>query len=69
MHDHVYKIIELAGSSPDGIEKAISNAVAKAADSVRDMRWFEVREVRGHIDGAKVAHYQVVVRVGFTLEG
>lgn len=68
MSDHVYKIVEIAGSSPDSIEGAISNAVAKASASLRELRWFEVVETRGHIEGGKVGHYQVKLKVAFTLE-
>ncbi len=66
--DHVYKIVELVGSSTEGIEEAIDNAIDTADDSVRNMRWFEVEETRGHIEDGEVAHYQVMVRVGFTLD-
>lgn len=70
MSDHVYKKIELVGSSPDGIEAAVENAIARAGKTVRNMRWFEVTETRGHIgDDGKIAHWQVTVKVGFTLEG
>jgi flavin-binding protein dodecin len=68
MSDHVYKIIELTGSSPKGIEDAIKNAVAKAAQSIRNMRWMEVIDTRGHLDNGKIAHWQVTIKVGFTLE-
>jgi flavin-binding protein dodecin len=68
MSEHVYKIIELAGSSTRGFEAAVANAVAKASESVRNLRWFEVTETRGHIDNGAIAHWQVVVRIGFTLE-
>lgn len=68
MSDHIYKIIEIAGSSPDGIEGAIQNAVAKASDSLHNLRWFQVMDTRGHIEGGRVSHYQVVIKVGFTLE-
>lgn len=68
MSDHVYKIVELVGSSADGIEPAINNALDKAGDSVRNMRWFEVEETRGHIEEGSVAHYQVKIKVGFTLD-
>jgi flavin-binding protein dodecin len=68
MDDHVYKIIELAGSSKDSIEGAIQNAVAKAADSLHHLRWFQVTETRGQIESGKVAHYQVIIKVGFTIE-
>lgn len=68
MQDHVYKILELVGSSEDSIEEAIENAVARASKTVRNMRWFEVTNTRGYIDNDKIAHYQVTIRVGFTLE-
>jgi flavin-binding protein dodecin len=68
MSNHVYKVIELAGSSPDGVQSAIENAIAKAAESIRNLRWFEVIETRGQIDGGKIAHWQVVLKVGFTIE-
>ncbi|MBK9130775.1 MAG: dodecin domain-containing protein [Gammaproteobacteria bacterium] len=68
MSNHVYKLIELTGSSPDGIEPAIENAIARAAKTVRNMRWFEVTGTRGQIENGKVAHYQVTLKVGFTLE-
>lgn len=68
MSEHVYKVIQLVGSSPDGIEPAIDNAIDKAADSVEHLRWFEVEETRGHLEDGEVAHYQVVLRVGFTLD-
>ncbi|WP_261817699.1 dodecin [Vibrio gallicus] len=67
MPNHTYKMTELVGSSPTGIEDAINNAVDKASHSVHNMRWFEMTEVRGHIDAGKVAHWQVTVKVGFTL--
>lgn len=65
---HVYKSIELTGSSPKSIEDAIDGAIAKASKSVRNMHWFQVVETRGHIAEGKVAHYQVTLKVGFTLE-
>lgn len=68
MTDHVYKTIELTGSSTSSSDDAVRRAIAKAAKTVRGMRWFEVTECRGHIDGDKVAHWQVTVKVGFTLE-
>ncbi|MBW7850608.1 MAG: dodecin domain-containing protein [Rhodospirillales bacterium] len=68
MADHVYKIVELAGSSETSIEDAIQVAVTKASKSLRNLRWFEVRETRGHIEGGRVAHFQVVLRVGFTVD-
>jgi flavin-binding protein dodecin len=68
MDDHIYKIIELAGSSATSIEDAIQNAISRASQSVHGLRWFEVIETRGHIDNGRVAHYQVVIKVGFTVE-
>lgn len=68
MKDHVYKKIELTGSSEKGIEDAIARAVARASETVRNMRWFEVMETRGHIENGRVAHYQVTIKVGFTLD-
>jgi dodecin len=69
MSDSIYKVIELVGSSPTSIEDAIEGAIARAATTVRDIRWFEVLETRGHVEDGKVAHYQVTLKVGFTLDG
>ena len=68
MSDHVYKSIEITGSSPKGIEEAIANAVAKASQSLHNLRWFQVTDTRGEIEGTKVAHWQVTMKVGFTLD-
>ena len=68
MSEHVYKLIELVGSSTVSIEDAIQNAVNRASKTVRNMRWFQVLETRGHIDNGKVAHYQVTLKIGFTLD-
>lgn len=68
MANHVYKTIEITGSSPEGVEPAIRNAVAKAAATLHNLRWFQVVETRGEIDGGKVAHWQVTMKVGFTLD-
>jgi flavin-binding protein dodecin len=68
MSDHVYKTIELTGSSPDSVESAVANAISRAGDTVRNIRWFEVTQVRGHVEGGKIAHWQVTMKVGFTLE-
>jgi dodecin len=68
MQDHVYKMIELAGSSATSIEDAIQSAITRAAKTLHDLRWFEVVETRGHIENGRVVHYQVVVKVGFTVE-
>jgi flavin-binding protein dodecin len=68
MSEHVYKTVELVGSSTRGMEDAVQRAIAKAAETVRNLRWFEVVDTRGHIEGGKVAHWQVTLKVGFTLE-
>lgn len=68
MNAHIYKKVELAGSSTESSDQAIENALAKAADSIRNMEWFEVQETRGHIVDGKVAHWQVVLKVGFRLD-
>jgi flavin-binding protein dodecin len=68
MSDHVYKTIEITGSSPDGVTQAIDRAVTKASESLRGLDWFEVTEIRGHIEEGTVAHYQVTLKVGFRLE-
>lgn len=68
MTDHVYKIIEMAGSSSTSSDDAIQQAIAKAAKTVRNLDWFEVVETRGHIVDGKVAHYQVKVKIGFRLD-
>ncbi len=65
---HVYKIVELVGSSPNSIEDAIKSAIARAHQTLRNLRWFEVVETRGHIENGEVHHYQVTLKVGFTLE-
>lgn len=67
--DHVYKILELVGSSETSIEDAIKNAISRASKTVREMKWFEVVQTRGHIESGAVRHYQVTLRVGFTLDG
>lgn len=68
MSDHVYKHIELTGSSDKSIEQAVNNALARAAKTIHNMRWFQVRDTRGHIEDGKVSHWQVTVEVGFTLD-
>jgi dodecin len=68
MPDHVYKTIELVGSSTRGVEDAVQKAISKAAETVRNLRWFEVLDTRGHIEKGRVAHWQVTMKIGFTLE-
>jgi len=69
MSSHVYKYVELVGSSPVSIDDAIRNAIETAARTVRHIDWFEVLETRGHVANGKVAHFQVTLKVGFRLEG
>jgi flavin-binding protein dodecin len=68
MSDHVYKKIELAGTSATGIDDAVSMAVARASESLHNLRWFEVTEIRGDVENGKVKHWQVSLKVGFTLD-
>lgn len=68
MSDHVYKVVELVGSSPDSIEDAVRKAISRASETLHNLKWFEVVETRGYIDDNKVAWWQVKVKVGFTLE-
>lgn len=68
MSDHIYKIIELTGSSRDGLQQAITSAVQRAAATIHHMRWFEVTNIRGDIDQDSIQYWQVTVKIGFTLE-
>jgi flavin-binding protein dodecin len=68
MKDHTYKLIELVGTSPSSIEEAVNNAVLRAGQTVKNMRWFEVTETRGCIEENKVAHWQVTLKIGFTID-
>jgi flavin-binding protein dodecin len=68
MSSNVYKIVELVGSSPEGIEDAIHNAITTAGNSLRHIGWFEVLETRGHVQDGRIMHYQVTLKVGFTIE-
>ena len=68
MPDHVYKKIEIVGSSSNGFEEAVQNALERAKKTLRNMRWFEVTEVRGYVDDDKVGDWQVTLKIGFTLE-
>ena len=68
MAEHVYKKVEIVGSSPHGFEDAVQNALGRAKKTVRNMRWFEVVETRGYIDDGKIAHWQVTLKIGFTLD-
>ncbi|KLK92534.1 dodecin flavoprotein [Microvirga vignae] len=68
MDDHVYKVVELVGSSTESIEDAIQTAISRAGKTLRNLRWFEVLQTRGHVENGEVRHYQVVLKAGFTLE-
>jgi len=68
MTDHVYKSVEITGSSTEGVREAIDRAIAKATESLRHIDWFEVEDIRGHVEDGKVAHYQVTLKIGFRLE-
>jgi dodecin len=68
MTDHLYKSVEITGSSTAGVTEAIDRAVAKAAETLRHIDWFEVLDIRGHVEDGGVAHYQVTLKIGFRLE-
>lgn len=68
MESHVYKVVELVGTSPDSIEDAITTAINRAGESIRHLGWFEVSQIRGRIESGNVRQYQVTVKVGFTLD-
>ena len=68
MSDHTYRVIEIVGSSPDGIDAAIRNAVSRAAETMHGLEWFEVQSVRGHLENGAIGHFQVTLKVGFRLE-
>jgi len=68
MPEHVYKVVEIVGSSEESVSKAIDRAIAKAATTLRNIGWFEVSQVRGHIENGKVSHYQVTLKLGFRLD-
>lgn len=65
---HIYKVVELVGTSETSIEDAIQSAIKRATATLRHLRWFEVAATRGHIENGKIAHYQVTLKVGFTME-
>ncbi|MCA3182282.1 MULTISPECIES: dodecin [unclassified Cupriavidus] len=65
MSDHTYKLVEIVGSSPDGSDQAIRNALAKAGETIKHIDWFEVVETRGHVADGKVGHFQVTLKIGF----
>ncbi len=68
MSHHVYKTLDLVGSSPKSMQDAVEGAIARAGKTVRNMRWFEVTDTRGHIENGKIGHWQIGLRIGFTLE-
>lgn len=68
MSEHVYKLIELTGSSPQSSDDAVRVALAKAAKTIRNMQWFEVVETRGHLDDGKISHWQVTLKVGLRID-
>lgn len=68
MSEHTYRLIEVVGSSPTGIDDAIKEAIVDASKTIRNIRWFEVVETRGHVEDGKVAHFQVTLKIGFTLD-
>ena len=68
MTDHTYKSIQLTGSSPNGIEEAVQNAITKASKTIHNTRWFEIIETRGSVENGKIGHWQVTFKLGFTLE-
>ena len=68
MQEHIYKVVELVGSSTTGIEDAVQSAITRANQTIRNLRWFEIVQTRGQIQDGKVGHYQVLLKVGFTME-
>lgn len=68
MSDHVYKIVDIVGSSTKSTDDAIQNAIARASKTLKNLDWFEVVETRGHLKGGKISHYQVTLKIGFRLE-
>ena len=69
MDDHTYRVIEIVGTSPKGVDDAIRSAIARANATLRNLRWFEVVRTSGHISNGQVEHFQVTLKVGFTMEG
>ena len=67
MEDHIYRVIQIVGSSEKSVDDAIQRAVNRASQTLRNLRWFEVVETRGHIDEGKIQHYQVTLKIGFTI--
>ncbi|BBU32588.1 dodecin family protein [Caballeronia novacaledonica] len=68
MSDHVYKLIEITGSSPESSDKAVEVALQKASVTVKNIEWFQVTETRGHMEGGRIAHWQVTLKAGFRVD-
>ena len=68
MSEHTYRVTEIVGSSPEGVDQAIRNAVRRAGQTLHHLEWFEVTEIRGHLDGGEIGHVQVTLKVGFRLD-
>ncbi|MEV6636789.1 dodecin [Actinoplanes sp. NPDC051470] len=68
MSDHTYRVTEIVGSSPDGIDQAVRNGITRASQTLRNLDWFEVTQIRGHLEDGDVAHVQVTMKVGFRLD-
>ena len=68
MSNHTYRVIEIVGSSPEGMDAAIRNGIARAAETTRNLDWFEVASVRGHLENGAIGHFQVTMKVGFRIE-
>ncbi|MPY60773.1 dodecin [Streptomyces spongiae] len=68
MSDHTYRVTEIVGSSPEGVDQAIRNAISRASQTLRELDWFEVTQIRGHIENGEIEHFQVGLKVGFRLE-
>lgn len=69
MSDHTYRVTEIVGTSPDGVDQAVRNGIERASQTLRNLDWFEVTQVRGQIEDGRIAHWQVGLKVGFRLEG
>ncbi|MCK1820089.1 dodecin family protein [Streptomyces sp. XM83C] len=68
MSNHTYRVTEIVGSSPDGVDQAVRNAISRASQTLRNLDWFEVTQVRGQLENGQIAHWQVGLKVGFRLE-
>ncbi|MFD5320257.1 dodecin [Streptomyces sp. NPDC127098] len=68
MSEHIYRVTEIVGSSPESVDAAVRNGIARAAKTLRNIDWFEVTQIRGHVENGAIGHYQVGLKVGFRLE-